>query len=630
MSMEYDSDSILVLDGIEAVRKRPGMYIGDVSHKGLHQLFFEVVENSIDEVLAGYCQNIWITLKEDSVTIKDDGRGIPVNRKEEFGQSALEVVMTRLHAGGKFNDNVYAIAGGLHGVGLSCVNALSEWLLAKIKRNNKIYEMRFEFGRSVTPLKELGETDESGTEISFKPDSSIMEETKFDPSYIKRRLRQLAFLNNGVKIYFNEINGKEEVFHYTDGLTAYLSYLNENKKPLHDPISIRKEEALEGQRFVISVEIGIQYTDSYAETLYSFANNVYTSEGGTHLTGFRYGLTRAVNYYAKTKKDNKYTFSGEDVREGGTAIVNVRLPNPVFEGQTKNKLMNSDVKNIVEQTTYEGMERFLEENPQVADRIIRKIESARKARDAAQKSRELVRKKNTFGSVLPGKLADCSGRGVKKEEREIFIVEGDSAGGSAKQARDRKFQAILPLRGKIINVEKNRIDKILKNEEIQSLISASGCGIGEDLDMSKLRYGKIIITTDADVDGAHIRTLLLTFFFRYMSPLIEGGKIYSAMPPLYKISKGKKEHYAYTDEELRRVVDNWGGNVSVQRYKGLGEMNPEQLWDTTMDPKSRTLIRITMEDAEEADRVFTMLMGENVGPRRNFIQENADKVNLDV
>lgn len=517
--MDYNSDTILILDGIEAIRKRPGMYIGDTGSKGLHQLFFEVLENSIDEVMEGYCKNIEIILKDDSITVKDDGRGIPVDIKKEFGKSALELVFTKLHSGGKFNSNIYKVTGGLHGVGLSCVNALSEWLVVRVKKNNKIYEMRFEAGHPVTPLQifDLQDTQfvtgETGTEISFKPDPLILEDTTFDSDYIVKRLRSLAFLNNNVKILFiDKVNNKRFEFYYEHGLKDYIDYLNENKTPIHPPILISNKNG------DVGVDIVIQYTDTYSESIYSFANNIFTSEGGTHVTGFRSGLTKAINDYFKTKQaDNN--FSGDDVREGITAILNIKLPNPVFEGQTKNKLMNTNIKSIIESATYSGLEKFLEENPKVAEKILLKIDNARKAREAAQRSRDITRKKSSFGSVLPGKLADCSGRGIDREYRELFIVEGDSAGGSAKQARDKNFQAILPLKGKIINVEKSRIDKILKNDEIQALISAIGCGIGNDLDLDRLRYGKIIITTDADVDGAHIRTLLLTFFFRYMTPL---------------------------------------------------------------------------------------------------------------
>ncbi|BDC35978.1 MAG: type IIA DNA topoisomerase subunit B [Candidatus Methanoliparum thermophilum] len=629
--MDYNSDTILILDGIEAIRKRPGMYIGDTGSKGLHQLFFEVLENSIDEVMEGYCKNIEIILKDDSITVKDDGRGIPVDIKKEFGKSALELVFTKLHSGGKFNSNIYKVTGGLHGVGLSCVNALSEWLVVRVKKNNKIYEMRFEAGHPVTPLQifDLQDTQfvtgETGTEISFKPDPLILEDTTFDSDYIVKRLRSLAFLNNNVKILFiDKVNNKRFEFYYEHGLKDYIDYLNENKTPIHPPILISNKNG------DVGVDIVIQYTDTYSESIYSFANNIFTSEGGTHVTGFRSGLTKAINDYFKTKQaDNN--FSGDDVREGITAILNIKLPNPVFEGQTKNKLMNTNIKSIIESATYSGLEKFLEENPKVAEKILLKIDNARKAREAAQRSRDITRKKSSFGSVLPGKLADCSGRGIDREYRELFIVEGDSAGGSAKQARDKNFQAILPLKGKIINVEKSRIDKILKNDEIQALISAIGCGIGNDLDLDRLRYGKIIITTDADVDGAHIRTLLLTFFFRYMTPLIKEGRIYSAMPPLYKITNGKKEYYAYTDDTFKQIVKEIGDkDLKIQRYKGLGEMNPEQLWQTTINPESRTLMKINMDDAEEADKIFTMLMGEKVEPRREFIQMNADKVNLDV
>jgi len=635
--MDYNSDTILILDGIEAIRKRPGMYIGDTGSRGLHQLFFEVLENSIDEVMGGFCKNIEVILKDDSITVKDDGRGIPVDIKKEFGKSALELVFTKLHSGGKFDNNIYKVAGGLHGVGLSCVNALSDWLIVRVKKDNKIYEMGFEEGRPVTPLQIVGETNETGTEISFKPDPVILENTTFDSDYIVKRLRQLAFLNNNVKILFkDEVNNNNKFeFYYEHGLKDYIDYLNENKTPIHNPILINNKERNDESNEDVEIDIAIQYTDSYSESIYSFANNIYTSEGGYHVTGFRSGLTKAINDYYKIKQNsqanNDNNFSGEDVREGITAIINIKLPNPVFEGQTKNKLVNTGIKSIIESKTYSGLAKFLEENPKVAEQILAKIEGARKAREAAQRSRDITRKKNSFGSVLPGKLADCGGKGVDRDFKELFIVEGDSAGGSAKQARDKNFQAILPLKGKIINVEKNRIDKILKNDEIQALIAAIGCGIGNDLDLDKLRYGKIIITTDADVDGAHIRTLLLTFFFRYMTHLIQEGRIYSAMPPLYKITNGKKEHYAYTEDQFKQIIEEMGDkNLKVQRYKGLGEMNPEQLWQTTINPNSRTLMKINMEDAEEADKIFTMLMGEKVEPRREFIQRNADKVNLDV
>ncbi len=620
---EYSARDIEVLDDLEAVRKRPGMYIGGVGVRGLHHLLWEVVDNSIDEALAGYCDTIKVSLHEDgSASVEDNGRGIPTEM-HELGKSAIEIVMTKLHAGGKFSRKVYKVSGGLHGVGVSVVNALSEWLEVTVKRNGKVYYQRYERGKPVTELMVIGDTDSHGTLVRFKPDDEIFETTEFKYEIVSQRLRELAYLNRGLKIILeDERIGKRETFHYTDGIIGLVRSLNRNKTVLHDPIYI--ETAREG----VSVEIAIQFTDSDIENLVAFANNINTSEGGSHVIGFRAGLTRAVNEYGRKNIKKFEPVSGADVREGLTAVVSVKVSEPQFEGQTKTKLTNTDVKTVVESAVYAGVLRWLEENPSQADRLVNKFLLAKKAREAARKARELVKRRNELASALPGKLADCSSR--DPNERELFIVEGESAGGSAKQARDRRFQAILPLRGKIINVEKAGMSRVLKNEEIRAIISAIGAGIGKDFDITKTRYRRVIIMTDADVDGAHIRTLLLTFFYRYMKPLIESGHLFIAQPPLYLVRKGKKIYYAYSDSELERILERLG-NAEVQRYKGLGEMNPEQLWETTMNPENRILIQVTLEDARRADELFRILMGEDVESRRNFIMAHSKEVrNLDV
>ncbi len=620
---EYSAKDIEVLDDLEAVRKRPGMYIGGVGVRGLHHLLWEVVDNSIDEALAGYCDTIKVSLHEDgSASVEDNGRGIPTEM-HELGKSALEIVMTKLHAGGKFSRKVYKVSGGLHGVGVSVVNALSEWLEVTVKRNGRVYFQRYERGKPVTDLMVIGETDTHGTIVRFKPDEEIFETTEFKYEIVSQRLRELAYLNRGLKIILeDERIGKVDVFHYEDGIVGLVKSLNKNRKVLHDPIYI------ETRRDGVSVEVAIQFTDSEVENLIAFANNINTSEGGSHVIGFRAGLTRAVNEYGRKNIKKFEPVSGADVREGLTAVVSVKVPEPQFEGQTKTKLTNSDVRTVVESAVYTGVLRWLEENPSQAEKLIGKFLLAKKAREAARKARELVKRRNELASTLPGKLADCSSK--DPNERELFIVEGESAGGSAKQARDRRFQAILPIRGKIINVEKAGMSKVLKNEEIKAIISAIGAGIGKEFDITKTRYRRVIIMTDADVDGAHIRTLLLTFFYRYMRPLIESGYLFIAQPPLYFVRKGKKTYYAYSDSELERLLERVG-NAEVQRYKGLGEMNPEQLWETTMNPENRILIQVTLEDARRADELFRILMGEDVESRRNFIMAHSKEVkNLDV
>jgi len=627
---DYDADDIQVLEGLQAVRKRPGMYIGSTDVRGLHHLVHEVVDNSIDEVMGGFCTSITVEINIDgSVTIVDDGRGIPTGIHEKYGKSALELVMTTLHAGGKFDRKSYRVSGGLHGVGLSVVNALSEWLEVEVRRDGKIFYQRYERGQPVTPVKEIGETDGRGTKITFKPDQEIFEETVFDGEILSHRLRDLAFLNRGVRIEFiDRRTGRRERFHYEGGLTEFVLYINKNKNVLHEtPIY------LAGEKDDVMVEAAMQYTDSFTENIHSFVNNISTIEGGTHLVGFRAALTRTMNDYARSYnfiKNNGDSLSGEDVREGLTAVLSVKLPEPQFEGQTKTKLGNSEVRGIVESIIGEKLYQFLEENPKIAETCLERAILAQRAREAARKARELTRRKNFLESTsLPGKLADCSEKDPSKSE--LFIVEGDSAGGSAKQGRDRTFQAILPLRGKVLNVEKARMDRILKNAEIRNLITAIGTGIGEEFDIDKARYHRIIIMTDADVDGAHIRTLLLTLFFRYMRPLIEKGYIYIAQPPLYRVSKGRTERYVYSERERIEAVNELGRGVSVQRYKGLGEMNPRQLWETTMNPESRILKKVTIDDAVRADELFTVLMGDSVQPRKDFIFAHAREVeNLDV
>ena len=630
---EYGASQIQVLEGLEAVRKRPGMYIGSTGPRGLHHLVYEIVDNSIDEALQGYCDRIYVSLNEDgSVTVKDDGRGIPVETHPKTGKSTLETVLTVLHAGGKFGGGGYKVSGGLHGVGISVVNALSKWLVADVYRNGKIYRQTYEKGITTSPLEVVGESHHTGTIINFMPDETIFDEIEFKYETLEHRLRELSFLNKGVKIVFEdkrEGSERKKEFHYEGGLVEFVKYLNKTKTPIHDDI-VHIDKKI-GDSIV---EIAMQYTDGYTENIFSFANNIDTHEGGTHLAGFKSALTKTVNEYAKRNKlikENEGNLTGEDIREGLTAVISVKLPEPQFEGQTKTKLGNTYMRGNVDSVTVEELGAFLEENPTTARTIVDKGLRAQRAREAAKRARELTRRKSVLESTsLPGKLADCSEKDPSKSE--IFLVEGDSAGGSAKQGRDRHTQAILPLRGKILNVEKSRLDRILSSDEIKNMITAFGCGIGNDFDLEKARYHKIVIMTDADVDGAHIRTLLLTFFFRYMRPLIENGYVYAAQPPLYKVKKQKKEYYVYSDKELEVLLEEIGRTgVELQRYKGLGEMNAEQLWDTTMNPETRTLLQVTIEDAVMADQVFSMLMGDKVGPRKEFIEENATYVtNLDI
>lgn len=629
----YDENQIQVLEGLEAVRKRPGMYIGSTSARGLHHLVYEIVDNSIDEALAGFCKNIEIFIhKDNSITVVDDGRGMPVGMHPKMKKPTVEVIMTVLHAGGKFGGGGYKVSGGLHGVGASVVNALSELCEVEVKREGHVWKQKFERGKVKTGLEIIGDSEGHGTKIHFKPDAEIFDEVEYDYDTLAQRLRELAFLNRNIRINLSDERiDKLEVFHYEGGIKSFVSYLNRNKQIINkEPIYV------EGNKQNCSVEISIQYNDGYTENIFSFANNIDTVEGGTHLAGFKSALTRAFNDYAKKfgiLKENDKNLSGEDIREGLTAVISVKLIDPQFEGQTKTKLGNSEVRGIVDGIVGEGVSSFLQENPQIAKSILDKSLMASRAREAARKARELTRRKSILENTsLPGKLADCSSKDPK--ECEIYLVEGDSAGGSAKQGRNRKFQAILPLRGKIMNVEKQRLDKILGYEEIRAMITAFGGGIGKDFDVEKIRYDRIIIMTDADVDGAHIRTLLLTFFYRYMKELVDQGHVYIAQPPLYKISKGKKEYYAYTDKELEKLLEDMGGkdnNTNIQRYKGLGEMDATQLWDTTMNPDERVLLQVTVEDAMAADEIFTILMGDKVEPRREFIQENAKKViNLDI
>ena len=630
----YDESQIQVLEGLEAVRKRPGMYIGSTSSRGLHHLVYEIVDNSIDEALAGFCKNIEVTINEDnSITVIDDGRGMPVGIHPKMGKATVEVIMTVLHAGGKFGGGGYKVSGGLHGVGASVVNALSEYCEVTVTREGCIWQQKYSRGNVLCDLTKIGESDDHGTKVVFKPDHEIFEDTVFDFEILASRLRELAFLNKGIAITLTDNREEEprvEKYHYEGGIKEFVSYLNRNKEVLHEsPIYV------EGEKDGIIAEIALQYNDGYNENLYSFANNIDTIEGGTHLAGFKSALTRAINDYAKRFghiKENDKNLSGDDAREGLTAVISVKISEPQFEGQTKTKLGNSEARGVVDSIVAEGVSIFLEENPAVGKIIIDKALMAARARDAARKARELTRKSALERSTLPGKLADCSSK--DPAECEIYIVEGDSAGGSAKQGRNRKFQAILPLRGKILNVEKQRLDRILNADSIRSMVTAFGAGIGKDFDVEKLRYNRIIIMTDADVDGAHIRTLLLTFFYRYMRPLIDEGHVYIAQPPLFKVSKGKKEAYAYTDEELDKVLEEFGGkdsSTNIQRYKGLGEMNANQLWETTMDPEHRILKKATVSDAIAADEIFTILMGDKVEPRREFIQKNASKIsNLDI
>ncbi len=677
---EYGASQIQVLEGLEAVRKRPGMYIGSTGPRGLHHLVYEIVDNSIDEALQGYCDRIYVSLNEDgSVTVKDDGRGIPVETHPKTGKSTLETVLTVLHAGGKFGGGGYKVSGGLHGVGISVVNALSKWLIADVYRDGKIYRQTYEKGMTTSSLEVVGESNHTGTIINFMPDETIFDEVEFKYETLEHRLRELAFLNKGVKIVFEdkrenserkkefhydggivelefkyetlehrlrelaflnkgvkivfedkrENSERKKEFHYDGGIVEFVKYLNKTKTAIHEDIVYIDKKIGDS-----IVEIAMQYTDGYTENIYSFANNIDTHEGGTHLAGFKAAITKTVNDYAKRNKlikENEGNLTGEDIREGLTAVVSVKLPDPQFEGQTKTKLGNTYMRGNVDSVTVEELGAFLEENPTTARIIVDKGLRAQRAREAAKRARELTRRKSVLESTsLPGKLADCSEKDPAKSE--IFLVEGDSAGGSAKQGRDRHTQAILPLRGKILNVEKSRLDKILSSDEIKNMITAYGCGVGNDFDIEKLRYHKIVIMTDADVDGAHIRTLLLTFFYRYMRPLIEKGHVYIAQPPLYKVKKQKKEYYVYSDKELEVLLTEIGRTgVELQRYKGLGEMNAEQLWDTTMDPEKRTLLKVSIEDSVMADQVFSMLMGDKVAPRKEFIEENARFVkNLDI
>lgn len=628
---DYGANQIQILEGLEAVRKRPGMYIGSTSARGLHHLVYEVVDNSIDEALAGYCTHIEVTIhKDNSITVTDNGRGIPVDMHES-GKPAVEVVLTVLHAGGKFGGSGYKVSGGLHGVGVSVVNALSTNMEVKVKRDGKIHEITFEKGVTKEPLKVVGQTDETGTLVHFVPDAEIFDETVYDYDTLRHRLRELSFLNRGITIILTDERPEEvrqETFYFEGGISSFVEHLNRNKEVINpEPVYFN------GTKDTTVVEIALQYNTSYSENIYSFVNNINTEEGGTHLAGFKSALTRAANDFARRQgiiKNNEDNLVGEDIREGLTCVISIKLREPQFEGQTKTKLGNSEVRGIVDSIVSEGLSEYFEENPVISKKIIEKSIMASRAREAARKARELTRRKNALEvSSLPGKLADCS---VKDpEQAEIYLVEGDSAGGSAKQGRDRRFQAILPLRGKILNVEKARLDKILNNEEIRTMITAFGSGIGSEFDITKRRYGKIIIMTDADVDGAHIRTLLLTFFYRYMRPLIENGHVYIAQPPLYQIRKGKSHWYTYSDEELAQKLDEIGRDgITVQRYKGLGEMNPEQLWETTMDPENRMLKQVNIDNAAEADYIFSMLMGEDVGPRREFIEENATYANIDA
>jgi DNA gyrase subunit B len=630
----YGAEQIQVLEGLEAVRKRPGMYIGSTSGKGLHHLVWEIVDNSIDEALAGFCDEINVFIEKDnSITVKDNGRGIPVGIQEKMGRPAVEVIMTVLHAGGKFGGGGYKVSGGLHGVGASVVNALSTKLEVYVHLDGHVHYQEFSRGVPVADLKIIGETDRTGTTIHFVPDAEIFTETlEYEYDILATRLRELAFLNRGIKITIEDkrVENKQNEYYYEGGIKSYVEHLNRTKEVIHDePIY------LEGEREGITIEVALQYNEGYTENLYSFANNIHTYEGGTHESGFKTALTRVINDYSRKNgifKENDSNLSGEDVREGLTAIISVKHPDPQFEGQTKTKLGNSEVRTITDAVFSSHFDKFLLENPNVAKKVVEKGLMAQRARAAAKKARELTRRKSALEvSSLPGKLADCSSK--DPSESEIYIVEGDSAGGSAKQGRDRHFQAILPLRGKILNVEKARLDKILSNNEVRAMITAIGTGIGEDFDIAKARYHKIVIMTDADVDGAHIRTLILTFFYRYMRKILEAGYVYIAQPPLYKIQQGKRVEYAYNDKELDRVFSELPSSPkpNIQRYKGLGEMNPEQLWDTTMDPSTRTMLQVSLEDAIEADETFEMLMGDKVEPRRNFIEANAQYVkNLDI
>ena len=627
-SKEYGAKSIQVLEGLEAVRKRPGMYVGDTSIRGLHHLVFEVIDNSIDEAMAGHCTKINIIINKDgSVTVIDNGRGIPVEMYPKLNIPTVQVVMTKLHAGGKFDKDTYKVSGGLHGVGVSVVNALSKKLRVQIKRDGKLFMQKYEFGKPASKLSVIGESEGTGTCVTFYPDEKIFETTEFQFDHLVSRIRELAFLNKGVEISLRDNRtGKEQVFKFDGGIISFVEYINKGKNVLHKTMYFeRKNDDFE-------VEVSMQYNDGYKENIFSFANNINTHEGGTHLNGFKTALTRVINNYGRKNNLLKdISLSGEDAREGLSAVISVKVKEPQFEGQTKTKLGNSEVKGFVDSFVSDKLSTFFEENPNVAKSIVLKTANAAKAREAARKARELTRRKGALNhGSLPGKLADCSNRDPAKSE--LFLVEGDSAGGSAKQGRNRQFQAILPLRGKILNVEKARLNKIIVNEEITTMITALGTGIAEEFDISKARYHKLVIMTDADVDGNHISCLLLTFFYRFMQPLIEAGYVYLALPPLYKISKGKQVKYVYSEAEKEEYLKKIGSDgIGIQRYKGLGEMNPKQLWETTMDPENRTLKQITIEDAVEADRIFSVLMGDEVEPRRQFIQEHAKEVQeLDI
>ncbi|MDI6637956.1 MAG: DNA topoisomerase (ATP-hydrolyzing) subunit B [Bacillota bacterium] len=627
----YGAEQIQVLEGLEAVRKRPSMYIGSTGVRGLHQLAYEVVDNSMDEALAGYCDAIDVTIRKDgSLRVADNGRGIPVDIHPKMGRPAVEVVLTVLHAGGKFGGGAYRVSGGLHGVGVSVVNALSEWLEVEVRSGGKVYRQRYQRGKPVTDLEVKGACETTGTTITFMPDRKIFETTEFSFDTLAHRLRELAFLSRGVGITLtDEREGKNVEFQYEGGIVSFVEHLNKNRDPIHPDIFYVARDVGDA-----SVEVAFQYNDGYVDNTFSFANFINTTEGGTHLSGFRSALTRTINDYARKVgmlKENEENLTGDDVREGLTAVISVKLLAPQFEGQTKTKLGNSEIRGIVDSVVAEALAEFFEERPATARAIVEKCLSAARAREAARKAKELTRRKTALEvSSLPGKLADCSLR--EPDLCELFLVEGESAGGSAKQGRDRRFQAIMPLRGKILNVEKARLDKILANEEIRAMITALGTGVGDDFDASKLRYRKVVAMTDADVDGAHIRTLLLTFFYRYMRPLIENGNVYIAQPPLFRVRQGKKDFYAYSERELEAILQKVGRQgVTVQRYKGLGEMNAEQLWETTMNPETRTILQVSLEDAMAADEIFTTLMGDKVEPRREFIQQHAKEVtNLDI
>ncbi|MBT5829740.1 MAG: DNA topoisomerase (ATP-hydrolyzing) subunit B [Candidatus Latescibacteria bacterium] len=628
---QYTADNIQVLKGLEAVRKRPAMYIGDIGVNGLHHLIWELVDNSVDEAMGGHCDRIEICLNTDgTVTVSDNGRGIPVDEHPTEKRSALEVVMTVLHAGGKFDKENYAVSGGLHGVGVSVVNGLSAWCVVEVNTKGQIYTQRYEIGIPATELETLGSTDKTGTKVTFLPDDSIFETVEFKQEIVSHRLRELAFLNRGLTIVMKDArDNSEETFHYEGGLKAFVSYLDEGRASVHDPVHF------EGSRDGIIAEVAFEYNDSYQQNIQSYVNNIHTIEGGTHETGFRTALTRTLNVFgAKNNlfKSDKFTLSGEDTREGLTAIISTKVPEPQFEGQTKTKLGNSEVRGVVESLVGEKLSEYFEENPAVIKKVLQKAVDAARAREAARKARELVRRKGVLeGGGLPGKLLDCSSNNI--EETEVFLVEGDSAGGSAAQGRDREYQAILPLWGKLLNVEKTRLDRVLNNDKLQPVILGLGAGVGEDFDVEKLRYGKVIIMADADVDGSHIRSLLLTFFFRYMRPMIRAGRVYIAQPPLYLIKKGKQERYAFDEAQRENTLVEMGGdtkNIMVQRYKGLGEMNPDQLWETTLNPEKRTMLSVTEKDTLDAEHAFSMFMGDEVAPRRKYVEEHALEAMIDI